>query len=511
MRYSTEVNRIMIYLDTELSYPSNTIINDAANRSEYSKDAYSPIGSEIWDIIESYRMSSNSSRSAVYDYIKDRSHIMQSISYRDVDYGKIKGSLTGNIGDDGSFVTEEEIKRFENGTIKHIISYFKDAINVWRFNRNSDKGVSNVNTYGSLQFHDNADSDMFILPDELEVDDEFLEVEEETILVETVQKLIYYLKLLQEISSIKGYSVLQTLILIKKYGGNKSLIAEEGLYKININGEVVGRYAASANTSKGFIDWINLCNGNPQTEEDKRWVNIINQFKSICDSLNIDLGKEDPSNYSAAYINSQLSTYLASNEEYIDTVGRVDKTVWSMLEPDKLFATKNAVMGYDDSFANNTGFDKVLFRYQQVCAELDGMASWIDSMASVMFRKQQERLRDLFDVHEEIVENMLVFLLSRVGGLKTEEGAKKYYRRYFFFNSDCILGRSYEDKLNKEPTVFKIMAKTIKRFWGWPASEDVSCYVTMSGALLFLDVNKNIPVYITIKELFNGQAQVKDL
>ena len=500
----------MIYLDSELPYPSNTIINDAANRSEYSSDAYSPIGSEIWDIIESYRTSSSASRSSVYEYIKDRSHIMQSLSYRDVDFNKIRYSLTSGVGNDGSYVTEEEIKRFENGTIQHIVNYFTDAINMWRFNRNSDKDSSNVNTYAAIQYHDNVDDDMLVLPDEVEIDDDFLEVNEEIIMIETTQKLIYYLKLIQEISSIKGYSVIQTLILLKKYGGNKSLIADEGLYRINIKGEVVGRYASSANTSKSFIDWINLCMGTPQTEEDKRWVNIINQFKELCDSLNIDLAKEDPANYSAAYVNSQLSTYLASNEEYIDTIGRVDKTVWSMLEPDKLFATKNAVMGYDDSFANSTGFDIVLFKYQQVYAELTDAALWIDSMASVMYKGIQERLCDLYDVKDSVVEDLVTFLLNKGINLSKQD-AELYYRTYFYFNSDNILCRSYEDELNMDSTTFKIKASTIKRYWGWKGSDSVSCYLTRSGALLFLDTNKNIPVYTTIKEVFSGKAQIKDL
>lgn len=494
----------MIYLDKELVYPSNTVIDDAACRAVANTDSYSPINGEIYDIVEEYRIK----RAEAYGYISNPKRIMESMTFKDFDYEKAK-KVTLEVEDDGSFMTGDEIKRFEGKTIDMIVKYFKEAWDNWQFKQDMNREQSNVNTYKSLQFRDNAGDDLYTFPDELEVDTDYLDEYSEEEIISDVQQLVYYLRLLQEMSSIKGYSAIQTLILIAKYNGNRSSIAAEGLYKVNTNGEIVDRYAATANTSRDFINWIDLCEGSANTPEAERWVNIINKFKEICERLHINLANEDYTIYTPDYVNNQISLYLASNEEYVDTIGKIDKNVLALLSPDKIFAQRNALVRYDESFANTTGIDKVIIAYQAVFDELEAMSNWVDDILTKRTQQLQRRISDLYDPKEEFVESVMLYLIEKVFGI-TGNKAVEFYRRKYYFNSDNLLWFEEDTASNH---IFSIKSETIRRVFGsWPVV-DAKCYFTMSGAFIFLDSTRDLPSYIMAKDLIeNGvKATVKNL
>lgn len=496
----------MIYLDKELIYPSNTVINDAACRPFSNTDSYSPIEDQIFNMVEEYKVK----RQQAFSYIKDPTAIMQSMNFKDFEYKKAE-KATLEIEDDGSYISEDDIKRFEGKTIDMIVKYFKQAWDSWQFKQNCGRGDAGQDTYGGLQFHDNNDDDLYVLPDDVEVDEEFIEEINEEEVISDVQQLIYYLRLLQEMSSIKGYSAIQTLILIDRYNGNRSSIAAEGLYKINTKGKIVGRYAASANTSKEFINWLNICEcieGNPEAD---RWSGIIKKFREVCSRLGINLANEDYTIYTDEYINKQLSTYLASNEEYIDTIGRIDMNVYSLLSPDKIFAQRDTVVQYDDTFANKTFTNKVLMRYQIVYDELEAMASWQDAILTNKTHAIRERIKDLYDAKEQFVEMFMMFLICKVFGVEEESKQKDIYITKYYFNGDSVLWSEYEDKPN-EP--FTVKATTLANvFGGWPGNLQTKCYVTMSGCLLFHDTNRDTCCYVVMEDLVrnNRNAQIKNL
>lgn len=496
----------MIYLDKELVYPSNTVINDAACRPFSGPDSYSPIEDEIFNIVEDYKIR----RQQAFSLIKDQTTIMQSLNFRDFDYKKAE-KVVFNIEDDGSFISEQDIKKFEGKTVEMIVKYFKQAWDSWQFKQNCGRADGTSDTYGGLQFHDNMEDDLYVLPDDIEVDDEIVEEINEEEVISDVQQLIYYLRLLQEMSSIKGYSAIQTLILIDRYNGNRSSIAAEGLYKINTRGQIVGRYAASANTSKEFINWLNICECIESNPEAKRWSGIIKKFREVCSRLGVKLADEDYSIYTDEYVNKQISTYLASNEEYIETIGRIDKDVYSLLSPDKIFAQRDTVVQYDDSFANKTFTNKVLMRYQIVYDELEALASWQDSILTNKTHSTRARIADLYDAKEAFVEMFMKYLIGKVFNVEDEIKQKDVYVTKYYFNGDSVLWSEYDDRPN-EP--FTVRATTlINVFGGWPGDPQVRCYVTMSGCLLFHDSARDVCCYVVMEDLVrnNRNAQIKSL
>lgn len=494
----------MIYNDKEMTYPSNTIINDAACRSSYTTDAYSPITDEIHNVLEKYK----TTRREAYGFLRDPSNIMQSLNYRDFEFDKVKGR-TANIEDDGSYITESEIKMFEGNTIQMIVEYFESAWYNWQFKQGMNKEQSMMDTYGGLLYKDNADDDTYVLPDDLEQEDEFIDVYKEEELIFNVQQLVFYLKLLQEMSISKGYSAIQTLILLAKYNGNRSSVAKEGLYKIDSSGNVVGRYAETANTSNSFIKWIDLCECRGTTPDAARWVSVIERFKDVCDRLSIDLRNEDPDDYLPDYVNSQLCTYLASNEEYIDTIGRIDKNMFQLLDPDKLFAVRSASMLFDDQFANAAGIDKVVLKFQEVYDELSVYSEFVSTQTSNKAKALNEKVRQVYDAKEDLVEGLMVNLLFYHLKMGTMEECISFYRQHYYFNNDNLLW--FEN--NDETKPFTIKASTIGTYFRWPGAGEVTCYITISGIFIFFDNQREIPTYVTIEELIDEKSkpEVKNL
>lgn len=493
----------MIYLDKELVYPSNTVINDAACRSSYTADAYSPITNEIYDVLEEFRKR----RSDAFDFIKDETRIMETLNFKDVEYDKMKNKQY-IIEDDGSYISDHEIKMFEGDMITDIVKYFINAWNTWQYRQEMNKQDSGNVTYGAVRLHDNSESDMLVLLDDLEVNDEFEEEYNENEIIENVQKLVYYLKLLQEISSIKGYSAIQTIILIDRFGGNRSLIANSGLYRVDSRGRIIGTYSSSCNTSASFIEWMNICSGNPTTPEAARWYNIICKFKDICNRLNINLANEEPSNYLPDYVNKQVVTYLVSNEEYIDTVGRIDKNVLALLEPDKLFTVRNASMCYDDSFTNVVGLDKVVLRFQDVYNELEALVEYTNRITTNKMYAVNIRIKELYDPKEGFVEKLMLFLLKNVMGITDSREAMLYYRSHYYFHNDNIL---WFDKKDADDVIFKVKTTTLARFFKFPSSQECTCYLTISGAAIFYDYGRQSVSYVMLEDLMNGKAEIKDL
>ena len=231
----------------------------------------------------------------------------------------------------------------------------------------------------------------------------------------------------------------------------------------------------------------------------------------MCSRLGIKLADEDYSIYTDEYVNKQISTYLASNEEYIETIGRIDKDVYSLLSPDKIFAQRDTVVQYDDSFANKTFTNKVLMRYQIVYDELEALASWQDSILTNKTHSTRARIADLYDAKEVFVEMFMKYLIGKVFNVEDENKQKDVYVTKYYFNGDSVLWSEYDDRPN-EP--FTVRATTlINVFGGWPGDPQVRCYVTMSGCLLFHDSARDVCCYVVMEDLVrnNRNAQIKSL
>lgn len=66
--------------------------------------------------------------------------------------------------------------------------------------------------------------------------------------------------------------------------------------------------------------------------------------------LEIDITKEDATEYTGEYIKKIVCTYIASNEEYIETYGYVDKNILNLLSPDRLHDVAKEMVNKESMF-----------------------------------------------------------------------------------------------------------------------------------------------------------------
>lgn len=140
-------------------------------------------------------------------------------------------------------------------------------------------------------------------------------------------------------------------------------IVSKGVYRVDGDGNVTTRFVISQNTGeilRTLIAWV--C-GNIENDV---YYKAYSELIKVLTILDLDITGEDAKNYDNDFIRSMICTYLATNEEYLESYGFADRKILSMLNPENLFKVAARVSESDvtpervdinilaDSIATNT-------------------------------------------------------------------------------------------------------------------------------------------------------------
>lgn len=497
----------MIYNDErKLTYPTNTILNDAMKRAALTVDAYSPISDEVMNVLMHWKRFNQDRYDALMigDFTGSTNH--SDVSFEGLKKSLLKKNDTVEGDETGdSYITDEDIKLLTPPVIEQICAYFKQSLDQ-KFLYSAEDVSSSVDRMlkveRSITLRDNSDGEYMTSQDELSTDDYDEDLRTETIMLSNVSRLSYYLRLLQECSSIYGFSVLQMLILGYKYRWNASMVVRNRIYKVNQAGEFVTRYSETLNTNPKFKDWWELVD--PRCRTHPIWGTVVNNFIKVCEDLDINLEDEDIENYRADWVNAQLCTYLATNEEYIDTFGKADNEVLGMLEPSKLFEVKQSVTGFNDQWMLDVelpGYIQAYIDYKdQRAAELEAMDGMFELGRGRTIR-QDESDKFLFRDNAIPTKKVFLWLMAIIKNISEEESTKKFGRCYEFDDAGILC--FVDENENFKP--LKMSSSSFTRATGVYGVPDLLVF-TSSGLFIWEVVdNKGRFKYCPIEEAISAK------
>lgn len=170
-------------------------------------------------------------------------------------------------------------------------------------------------------------------------------------IIDAKERLPYLLKQLHS-GSIKYKGSLLSVIIAtekcyKEVGADirPRHLAARGIYKVDDKGDITGMFRIEDNTGKIFPQ---LCSWAFGKMPDDIYFKAYKELLQCLIVLDVDITEEDPKLYTSDVIAKAVCTYLASNEEYLDTYGYCDRKILEILNPDKLFKAARRISG-DDS------------------------------------------------------------------------------------------------------------------------------------------------------------------
>lgn len=217
-----------------------------------------------------------------------------------------------------------------------IIGYKKNADSPLRRNEIKD-----------VEYFRDEESEEMISPAELYVKQETVDIDTH---LEIQRKFPYLLKVLHNGSIFYGIHLLSFMrayeIVRKMNRWQPQDFGQQGVYKMNRDGHI-GRVFVHAEDNK-VPDYYPF---------GRRWAagefptdmyyKAAQESLSICSMLNIDITRENVLDYDKEYIDSIVCTYVANNEEYVESYGYVDPAILSALSPDNIFRNRNVLKGND--------------------------------------------------------------------------------------------------------------------------------------------------------------------
>lgn len=392
----------MFYVkDKIIEYPHKSILEDVMSRDgEPTDESFTPYYGCAHIVREQMRENKNEF---------ELSDILQSA----VEYSPMKQRPT----DDGTSrtVAASEIKDYyknlEDISQEWIEKYVIQVLIGFKQNRDGMKEQQKDRMSTLYLCSNEDDNETYIAESDLIEKDVPFTTEE---ILEAKIKLPYLLKQLQIGSIEYRGSLLSFIIAAEKcfrendYSSNYYLVPRDliakGVYKVNGNGDIVGKFVISDNSGerlRNCIAWV--CGKHPESLYYKAYRELL----KVLSILEIDITKENALEYDKKYINKIVCTYLASNEEYIESYGFVDKKILGLLEPDKLFQVVAAVSDTNIEPARLT---------------VNAIADSIATNTECFKYKYPEIWKDEID----IVNSFLVYYQRYILGIKTPKNIKNY-------------------------------------------------------------------------------------
>ena len=460
-----------------LAYPTKDILNDAVSRSyNHDNEAYSPIRGEIYEQLQGYK------DKVGFDSV-DVLRYPNSINHLDIRADKLidKIDAKDNLGigiDEVMHLDEKVIELILEYNANCLYGYFYHDIAGVRSKR--EQGEDGLETY--ITFKDNSDSDIKKSASDLLEEDRDTEIEE----VEKrrlIEKLCYYIKLIDQCSIFKELNIMQIIFLTAKYGDNQKIICSQGIEKIDRDGRVVSVYAESFNSNQ---KWIEFWTWYTQPKEKwDQWNKIIHRFLDIVDKLKIDLKNPNDSykRYTTDFANSVVCTYIASNEEVTDLFGfPIDPNVSTLLEPEELFKMKSKLTGFDRDWLENNTDSKFINAYRikiEKARELES-DEWKQYQASKTKKKKKKNEPEFEEINFAIEHSpdYDVFISLYINQLRIVAHDTSIQPPTEYDSYGLIM---INDKVTTELRPVKITNKLLSMVLGFRYNLPEFIYITRSG------------------------------
>lgn len=212
------------------------------------------------------------------------------------------------------------------------------------YKKNKDSPLRK-NYVDEVEYLRDEESEDMISPAELYVKQDQIDIDTH---IEIQKKFPYLLKVLHNGSIFYGIHLLSFMrayeIVKKMPHWLPQDFGLQGVYKMNRDGHIGKRFVHALDNK--IPDYYPF---------GRRWVagefptdmyyKAAQEFLSICSMLNIDITRENVLDYDKEYIDSIVCTYVANNEEYIESYGYADPAILQALSPDNIFKNRNILKG----------------------------------------------------------------------------------------------------------------------------------------------------------------------
>ncbi|HBF5809656.1 TPA: hypothetical protein KOR75_001237 [Clostridioides difficile] len=453
----------MFYFDeTKAKYPRKGILEDAVKRNSIDENSYSPIIDEIWNELHKYE-----DHEAFYLFPYD-GFPYACTEHKDFSLQKLEEVYQRSVSSENDEPTRYEMINLDHqSVIDSIVRYAANIIYGWFYIDNKGaRAKGNVyKTESYVRMKDNSDSDIMVSASDYmeDIDEDTIEDKDK---IYHVSRLTYYLKLIQECSIAKGVSIMQLMIAEARCGLNASLIVKEGIAKIGIDGNIIDIYGPNHNTSKA---WNDVWRWYTSPERDM-WGRIVDEFKNICKQLKIDLRAENYKDFTPKVVNNLLSVYLASNEEYIDTIGRCDKTVFGMLDPERLLNVRSNIPGFNQDWMYQTNEFKFIQAY---IAKIERVQLRAEIEEWKWDRGHEDLEFTIFLQNKESVVEEFFSIFISVLNMNTT--IKEFMSNYYYNDYNILCAKSDGDELP-----VSISRATLCNYLGFRDAPEKICF-TING------------------------------
>lgn len=389
----------MIYnKDRKLMYPTRKLINDAVYHPVPDDDAYSNLGSEVYEVVER-----RVSKVEDFWHLVRRDHFLEDINSSDVDTSKWYTDKA--VGEGVDYSHDDALYLRSKSIVDKVKKYVDDSLYGFLYSR--DDSISRKRKSKAVSGYilsNSNDVEQWVHGAEIEVDSE----EEDSMLSESVvrgqvSKLIYYLKLMSELSIIKGFNIIQLIVLDARYG-SASAITKCGIECVNGLGVVVGARAESFNSTQQWNElWMWFKNSNKDI-----WNIRVDKFLSIVAELGINIAKEDYSIYTVDYINSKMTSYIQSNEELIEEGLCGDRDLLTLLSPEYVISGKTT--NVESSIEGHSVLSKLVAIYEELKEETLFNLSLAADNVTKAGREEYELLKSKAKLYQSDTNAVIDFL-----------------------------------------------------------------------------------------------------
>jgi len=473
--------------DRKLIYPTKKAINDAIAHPVADDDAYTNLGGVVYEFVKE-----KAKNEPDFWFFVDPSRFLEQTKSADIKLGKLFSDKALESGVDYS--TNDVLQLEEDSVKEKIVNYVDGCLQGFLYHRDGGlRSLREENPVSGYMLHASEDGDNWAHPTEIVVDSS----EEENMLSEfdtrvEVNKLIYYLKLMSELSIIKRYNIIQLIILDQGIYG-ASNITKEGIEEVNGLGEVINVRAASFNST---AQWSELWTWFKNPEKDI-WNIRIDKFKSIAEKLGIVLAEEDHRVYNVDFINSKMTTYIQSNEELIEEGLYGDKDLFSLLSPEFVLSNKAAMI--ESGMQENSTLNKLIAVYEELREEklykLSRAANDITKGSKERYSVAKDEARP-YQSNNQAVVNFLEWFYMYMG-----QSHERVCR-----------GREGQDgfwmiinKTGSEEVYIKIPKKIFVQRLGIPSGMEV--YILGSGYAIWDNVGSDTSFYVCSLEVFKAYIE----
>lgn len=363
----------MFYTDAyEIPYPSRSILEDVLSRErgDYENSTTGLPGCR--DIL----------RGQLGDKAGD--YPLETILQNLDDYNAEKQKPDDSeVGSTAMSERDDYYTRLEDIPEDYIRKYVTNALIGFKLRDDGLRSLKN-NSLAAAYLEDNDEDKFFI---ETDLEETVKDVSPEKLL-EAKKMLPYHLKVLADGSKEHGGHLLSFIIASlrindKGYNWAPRFFVSMGVYSVNpetgaISSEfVIDDNKRVENNGYGFrrcYQWI-------KGEINDIYYKSYKELLGIAEILGIDLKREDPRDYDIGVVEKATCLYIAKNEEFINGIGRADRSILDLIEDGRIFKAMKSLKvdkepaGQPNKFGVMQAIERVVRAYaiknQQVqCAKV---------------------------------------------------------------------------------------------------------------------------------------------